>query len=230
MKNLVKLLGFLKFSGSSQIKDILLRFKEGKVSAYVTSPDRVCAVKVENFDSGLNIGENISINKVSLFENLLKRFDSLKVEGEKLLFKKEGKTALLKMVSFVDSDVKEEKFNDWIKKVKEGDFIEIKVKGDKIKEILEEGRVIKANEITIDVGKKIFLVLEDGEGNYIKHELAENKSKKEYKVKFFTPFLDVLECIKEVNSKLYINRSAPLLIEVDDFPITYLIASRMEES
>jgi len=30
MKNLVKLLGFLKFSGSSQIKDILLRFKEGK--------------------------------------------------------------------------------------------------------------------------------------------------------------------------------------------------------
>jgi len=231
---LAELLKQLRLSGSSRIKDMLLIFKDGSVSAYNASPDRTVASMVENFPTNIKINAVIGISSVSLLEKYLNEFgESFRVEKNRLVFEKDKKRVILPLVenSNVGSAVSKEKFEEWIKIVESNKIEEVVVSLERIKEIVNDGNTIKADDIKIKVGKKISIILKSGAGgvytksfytNIVEHIIEEkDTSREEIEVGFPSALLDVLNSITDT-STLHITPASPLLIKSGK--ITYLVA------
>jgi len=232
---LAELLKQLRLSGSSRIKDMLLIFKDGSVSAYNASPDRTVASMVENFPTNIKINAVIGISSVSLLEKYLNEFgESFRVEKNRLVFEKDKKRVILPLVenSNVGSAVSKEKFEEWIKIVESNKIEEVVVSLERIKEIVNDGNTIKADNIRVRVGKKISIILKSGAGesiytksfytNIVEHIIEEkDTSREEIEVGFPSALLDVLNSITDT-STLHITPASPLLIKSGK--ITYLVA------
>ena len=225
--NLAELLKRLKLSGSSEIKDIVLYFRDGKVSAYNTSPDKTTASMVENYKTDVKVNATIGVPSISILEKYLKEFgENFKVEENKLIFEKGSKKVSLSLIetSAVDSAVPKEKFKEWIDVVKGNEVKKLVLSSDKIKEIVNDAKIIKATDIKIKFGNKISIILSDVDGsNIIEHTIEEGYKGEAIEIDFPPTLLDVLNSLVET-STFHIALEKPLLIESGR--ITYLVAPR----
>ena len=221
-------LDLVKMTGSSTINDIKLTFKDGYVSCYNASPDRVCA-SGGKIKTSMDLNTEIGIASLNIFQKYLQDFGRFELKDGKVVFKNENKKVSLPLVDVenVDSAVPEDKFKDWINVAEKTHFICVDIAPSKLKEIVADSKLIKVNNIAFIVGEKLTVEISDFlGGNIITYDLGKQDVKNPFKQNFNFPLLDIFNINFDDKVELTIAENAPLVIKYKE--ITYLIAPKTE--
>lgn len=226
---LTELINLSKFSGRSELKEMVLIFKNGEVSCFNTSQDKTVASKANITTELKNINEKIGVASVPIFQKLLSEFDEkFNIKDNKLNFKNGTKSVklALKDPEYIDTAVTQEKFNDWIKLIdSKKDKLEGRIEIAKLKNILSDAKLIDADVITFNLDKDITINLSNPNGDVIENQLFPINNQGKFSVSFNYALLDVfgINFIEE-EVDIIIAKESPMIIKSSE--ITYLIAPK----
>ena len=223
--NLNKFIDLVKFTGTSQLKEIVLEFDKNNIVCYNSSVDRAVA-SYGRIDNNTGIEGIIGIPSIPIFQKLLSSYNTFSLDNGKLVFKGDEIIKIsLKEPEEVVTYVGKKEFNNWVELIKNSeDKVNLKLTLDDIKNILYYSKLISATEVSLYFNtKELILLATNDNKDSVEKKITECKSEKEFRLDFGYPLLDVLGIDFEDNDLLLTaGKEIPLLLETKN--VTYLVA------
>jgi len=228
--NLNKFIDLVKFTGTSQLKEIALEFDKNNIVCYNSSVDRTVA-SYGKMDNNIGIEGVIGIPSLSVFQKLLSSYNTFSLDNGKLVFKGDEVIKIaLKEPENVETRVGKKEFDNWINLVKNSENkVVIDLSLEDIKNIVYYSRLINATNITLYFNtKELILIAINDNKDSVEKKIVSCKSEKEFKLDFGYPILDVLGInFEDEKLTLIAGDKIPLLLESKN--VIYLIAPKINE-
>ena len=215
---------FLKKIRMEEIEECLLQFKEEGLYISTISTANTNMVKgllkKESFEEYEEIG-NVGVDDLKRLTDVMKRLGkqlNFTVEGNMLTIKNDKKELNYELVDEKYIKVYDKEMNPEMK-------TEFKIDASKIKEFLEDAKINKEIEITLETVNEGIILSSKGKYRF-KHMIDVKDAKEGERVTFAQPFINVFNELKEGELTLKVRTDYPLLIkqETEKYNIEFIIA------